>query len=234
MKKIITLFAIVLMPFSSAVAEGAFDGVNLQIGLGAAIVKSEENRIFNNATSGASTIDVSNFNKTNLIGNVTLGYSKKINSDFNMAGNVFYNFGSTNFGSQTSGAGASALTVTSKVKDVGGITLEPGYYFTQQILGYLKFGAAQGNLSTTSSYSGLPSENSNYGNSIGFLWGLGGKYALDKNLFMGAEFYQINFAKKTTTQAPYTEGGSGDVIYPSNTFQPTYNYFGLFAGYRFN
>ena len=75
MKKLLFVLLLSIAPFSSSFAEGAFDGINLQLGLGASMTKSQESQssLFN--AYGTPVNESFTFNKTNLVGSASLGYS---------------------------------------------------------------------------------------------------------------------------------------------------------------
>ena len=233
MKKLFISLLLAVTPFGAAFAEGAFDGVNLQLGLGASMTKSQQNQSAWFAVYGEPYNQSFTFNKTNLVGSVSLGYSYGFSNQLNLAANVFYNASSNNAGSNTQAfSDGSSMTRTMSLKNVMGISLEPGYYFDKNFLGFLKLGIAQASSSQSYSFSdGGSLDSENFGNTNGFLLGLGGKYALTESLYLGAEFYQINFAKKTNNYS----SGAGTIYESSLTIsnQPTYNYGGLTLGYRF-
>jgi len=234
MNKFAKLLAISLFGISSsAFAQGAFDGVNLQLGLGASMTKSQQNQsawflIYEDTLSQSFT-----FNKTNFVGSISLGYSYGFSNQFNLGANVFYNASSNNAGSNTQVfSGGSSMTRTMSLKNVMGISFEPGYYFAKDILGYLKLGVAQASSSQSYSFSdGGTLDPENFGSTNGFLLGFGGKYAISQNFYLGAEFYQINFAKKTNNYT-YSAGNIYESTFTISN-QPTYNYGGLILGYRF-
>jgi len=233
MKKLLFVLLLSIAPFSSSFAEGAFDGINLQLGLGASMTKSQESQssLFN--AYGTPANESFTFNKTNLVGSASLGYSYGFENQFNLAANIFYNASSNNAGSNTQVfSDGSSMTRTMNLKNVMGISLEPGYYFSKDILGYIKIGMAQASSSMSYSFSdGGTVDPENFGNTSGALFGLGGKYALTENLYLGAEIYQINFAKKTNSYR-----NDVGTIYESSfsiSNQPTYNYAGLTLGYHF-
>jgi opacity protein-like surface antigen len=233
MKKLFFILLLSITPFSLAFAEGAFDGVNLQLGLGASMTKSQQsqNLIFDSSAPGpGSSFTV---NKTNLVGSIAVGYSYGFANDINLAANAFYNASSNNVGNNVTGfSDGSTMTRAMNLKNVMGISLEPGYYFSKNILGFIKLGVAQASSSMSYSFSdGGSVDPINFGNTNGFLYGLGGKYAVTENIYLGAELYQINFAKKTYSERGEMGGYGAYTFSVSN--QPTYNYAGLTLGYRF-
>ncbi|MBU3546379.1 outer membrane protein [Polynucleobacter sp. MWH-Jannik1A5] len=233
MKKLFISLLLAVTPFGAAFAEGAFDGVNLQLGLGASMTKSQQsqNLIFDNSDPGPGSSFTAN--KTNFVGSISLGYSYGFANNLNLAANVFYNASSNDVGSNVTGfSDGSTMTRTMNLKNVMGISIEPGYYFSKDILGFLKLGVAQASSSMSYSFSdGGSVDPINFGNTTGFLYGLGGKYAVTQNIYVGAELYQINFSKKTYSERGEM-GGYGPYTF-SVSNQPTYNYAGLTLGYRF-
>lgn len=232
MKKIIVFLAVAVMPFSGVFAAGAFDGINLQLGIGGSMTKSQTDQSAYLEYLG--TYDQSfSFNKTNLVGSVSLGYSYGFSNELNLAANIFYNASSNNAGSNTQVfSDGTSMTRSMTLKNVMGISLEPGYYFSKNFLGFLKLGVAQASSSQSYSFSPPPEDGSsldpeNFGKATGYLLGLGAKYSLTESVYVGAEFYQINFAKKTNNYNYQTV----DTFTISN--QPIYNYGGITLGYRF-
>lgn len=233
MKKLLISLIFAITPLGTVFAEGAFDGVNIQLGLGASMTKSQQNQSAWFQVYGDPIDQSFTFNKTNLVGSASLGYSYGFSNQFNLAANIFYNASSNSAGVNTQRfSDGSSMTRTMSLKNVMGVSLEPGYYFDKNFLGFLKLGYAQASSSQSYSFSdGGTLDPENFGNTNGFLLGLGGKYAFTDNFYLGAEFYQISFAKKTNNYR-YEAG----TIYESSftiSNQPTYNYGGLFIGYRF-
>lgn len=220
MRKLVMAVAIVATSMNTF-AQKAYDGWFGQVGVGAANASSNE------TTDSLSygTLQTSNqnfsFNKTNIAGTVSVGYSKSFDN-LNLAINGFYNLSSSDFGSATNQFGSKRQA---NIKNVYGIVLEPGYYFDKKVLGYLKVGAA-----FADKYVSFPNSsdlaNENFGSSTGMLYGLGLKYELSKNWYAGAELYQISFP----TQSFTTDDGS---MRNSDTFKTKYNYAGFLVGYKF-
>ena len=189
---------------------GAFNGINAQLGLGFAEKSSE----FNYPGGAPDRFDLSD---KGALSNISLGYSYNLNNQFNIAANIFYTLGSNQAGEWRSGG------YKWEIKDVWGISVEPGYYFTNSALGYLKAGYAR--TSSKSLTSGVwAGDDSNFGTSDGFLYGIGFKQLLTNNVYIGMETYQINFSKSKTV---VSEGG-WDVIN-----KPALTYGGIMIGYKF-
>jgi hypothetical protein len=195
---------------SSGNSSGAFNGINAQLGLGFAEKSSE----FNYPVGGPDRFDVSD---KGILSNLSLGYSYHLNNQFNIAANVFYNLGSSQAGEWRSGG------YKWEIKDVWGVSVEPGYYFTNSALAYLKVGYARASSKsiTTGSWAG---DNSDFGTSDGFLYGIGFKQLLTNNIYIGMETYQIDFSKSKTV---VSEGG-----WDTNN-KPALTYGGIMIGYKF-
>lgn len=203
---------------SGAMADGAFDGVNAQIGLGFAsignesTVSNEGNSYINNKTS-----------QPGMLGTIAAGYSYGFNKQFNLGANIFYNFGSDNAGSASLFNGA--VTQQSKVKNLWGISVEPGYYFGDKSLGFVKLGWAMAS-TTQSAFDGDGSVNVNTGTANGFLYGLGFKQLVTDNIYVGIDAYQVTFSSVSSTQ----DWGNGGINFQS---KPNYTFGGINVGYKF-
>jgi hypothetical protein len=141
------------------------------------------------------------------------GYSKSFTNQLNIATSVFSILGSNNAGMYNSSDQKST-------KNIWGISIEPGYNFSENTLAYFKFGWARAD----SSYE---DENTkiNYGKSNGFLYGAGIKQSLIDSLYLGLEAYQISFSNSDIKYDEYWEK------YSKN--KPSVTYAGIIAGYTF-
>lgn len=217
MKKMV-IAGLLVAAASGAMADGAFDGVNTQLGLGFASIGNESTMSWN----GEQFIN----NKTSqpgMLGTIAAGYSYGFNKQFNLGANIFYNFGSDNAGSSSIGNGF--LTQQSKVKNLWGISVEPGYYFGDKSLGFVKLGWAMA--STTQTFSeGGASENVNTGTANGFLYGLGFKQLVTDNIYVGIDAYQVTFSSVSSNQ----DWGGSSVNIQS---KPNYTFGGINVGYKF-
>jgi hypothetical protein len=190
----------------SVFAEAAFDGVNAQLGIGFANLGSENN------WPGYGNYK---YGEKGTLGNISLGYSQKIENQFNIAANIFYAFGS-----DKSGGRPDDHNTIYKTNDIWGIVFEPGYYFSDSSLGFLKLGYARASSEFIDSRS-----RSDYGSSDGFLYGLGFKQNIQDHLYIGAETYQIDFSRSDGIYNSY---------YTSNTSnKPSITYGGISLGYNF-
>jgi Outer membrane protein beta-barrel domain len=194
-----------------ALAQSAFDGINLQLGLGFSSLGNE-------AGFGNSDLVIKT-SQQNTMGSVAVGYSHGFKNKFNLASNVFYNIGSDDAGSISStetGLGANA-TISSKVQNVWGISVEPGYYLSDNSLSFIKLGWVTATAKIDTNQRVL-----NIGNSSGFMYGLGFKHMLVNNLYIGIEAYQASFSSVSSTF-------NGTNI----SSKPNLTYGGLTVGYKF-
>lgn len=96
------------------------------------------------------------------------------------------------------------MTTSSLPKNIWSISIEPGYVFADNSLGYLKLGWAQASsslqLDEVKATLGATTTTVNFGATNGFLYGLGYKHLVNKNVYVGVEFYQILFGSKSKLQ----------------------------------
>ena len=145
------------------------------------------------------------------------------------------NAGKSNNTSGNSDGEAYSNTTSIKVKDTFGVSIEPGYYFANQTLGYLKLGWAQTKVSVSAndydSTSSPPASSFNgSANTQGALYGLGFKQMITKNVYLGVEAYQIQYANKSFSG----QATNGSVISNTTvTVKPTQSFGGVVLGYKF-
>lgn len=216
MKKLIA--GIGIATFSTLLsAQQAFDGFNFQLGVGAT-----QNQIKANNTDDVTLPTNPNINNTttgtSFNGIASIGYSQSFDSfvrGFNLAGNIFYVVGNQSAGAVSNYFANSGLTAVRetlagkyKLQNTWGISLEPGYYFTNNILGYLKFAyvsstlnssfscAASDNLCLTPGGSqGATSSFSTNQTINGIGYGIGGKYQITKNVYGALDFLYVDYTK---------------------------------------
>jgi len=233
MKKLIiasALSAAFVSPAVFAQATG-FTGFYGQVGLGMNSSGSNVNAASPRDPSDQNDIGFSlsgKLGEQNVAGSVALGYNLGLPNGFNIGANVFYNIagdaaGSMGFGVEGADDSVS-LTANNKLKNIWGISVEPGYSFSDNSLGFLKLGWAMADNSWSIGVAGEPSENISFGNNNGFLYGVGYKHLINKNVYVGVEVYQIAFSSKTTTP----DGGA--TVFKST---PNYTYGGIVLGARF-
>lgn len=237
MKKIV-IAGLLAAAATGAMADGAFDGVNAQLGLGFASLGANTSTSYSDTDGGNySSSSSENVAQNGLLGNVALGYSYGLNKQFNLAANIFYNFGSSAAGNANSSASNTNYTENSNfnptLKNIWGISVEPGYYFADKSLGFVKLGWAMASAKASWNYSendagtvNNSSGNVGFGTSNGFLYGLGFKQLLTENIYLGVEAYQVDFSSKTSS----ITGTSGTT---SINAKPKFTYGGINIGYKF-
>ena len=252
MKKLLVAAAVAGL-MGTANAQSAFDGVNVQLGVGMGSIANQLD-YSGGARDSASGQSFGNYSgttslssKANVFGNLSLGYSQSFSGNFNLAANIFYMMGSDNAG-QSSGSDAflnsdtglvetSSNSTKTTLKNMYGIVVEPGYYFAKESLGFLKLGWAQGKVGINQADTDTGSENfpstaySASANTSGFLYGLGFKQMIAKNVYLGVEAYQIQFASKSFSNTQV--GLAGVTTATTYTVKPLVNYAGLTLGYKF-
>jgi hypothetical protein len=220
---------IFLITAASSATAGSFDGPFAQVGAGFAYLGSN---VSVTQTYDTPFTESYKGGETGAMGNVALGYSYELPQSFNIAANVFYNFGSQNAGQYNFGNVGDSYTYQSKLKNIWGVSVEPGYNFGDKSLGFLKLGWASATASVTSSgsdagYSGALPPGTYSGTSNGFLYGLGFKQLLTENIFVGVEAYQVAFS--TVTQS----GSSATFGNVTGSQKPNLTYGGINLGYKF-
>jgi opacity protein-like surface antigen len=223
MKRLILVFGMAMMSVN-ALAQQAFDGFNIQLGIGGA-----QSQVKANSTNDTSLTPEPNINNpttaTSFNGIASIGYSQSFDNlfkGFNLAGNLFYLIGNQSSGSVSNtfntvnpidlGSVTETLGGKYKLQNTWGISIEPGYYFSKDILGYLKFAYVSSTLN--SSFTCNTSDNyclspgGSFGanaafstnkttNGIGY--GIGGKYQITKNIYGALDFMYVDYSKVNQT-----------------------------------
>jgi hypothetical protein len=202
----------------SAFAQQAFDGFNVQLGIG-----GSQNQVKASGTEDLSLDPSPSLNKTtsatSFNGIVSAGYSQSFDSlfkGFNLAGNIFYVIGNQSGGNSSNTVTDTGINVTEtltgsyKLKNTWGISIEPGYYFSKDILGYLKL--AYVSSTATGSFTCTASDSECYNPSSGTFdaasssstitktlngigYGFGGKYQITKNIYGALDFLYVDYSK---------------------------------------
>lgn len=204
-----------------------FTGLYGQAGLG--IATSNMKTTTQTTESNATELETLKYGESNVAGTLALGYNYGFSNGFNLGANVFYNFNNSNAGGASESEGAEVENLNARLKNIWGISVEPGYAFSNQSLGYLKLGWAQASSSLqTTTVTATESTNTtiNFGTTNGFLYGLGYKHLINKNVYVGVEFYQVLFGSKSRSVIE----AESQQQYKSS---PTYTYAGLVLGVKF-
>ena len=227
MKKLIiasALSAAFVSPAVFAQATG-FTGFYGQVGLGMNSSGSNVNIASPAQPEGDEALFLSGkLGQQNVAGNVALGYNLGLSNGFNIGANVFYNIAGDAAGSLNVGDGVDGLTANNRLKNIWGISVEPGYSFSDSSLGFVKLGWAMADNSWRISGGDGGTETIGFGNSSGFLYGVGYKHLINKNVYVGVEVYQVAFSSKSKS----FDGGNTTL-----SSKPTYTYGGIVLGARF-
>ena len=228
MKRI--LIAAAISAISGTAAAGAFDGPFVQVGIGGAATESSNsyttngvyNTVLGNIPSGST-------NSGSFLGQVLGGYSQSIDQ-FNLAANIFYMIGNQDAGSQTYNTQYMTVPVsvsnTVKLENTWGISVEPGYYVTDNTLGYLKFSWFNSTLKSSPSISALgATDTGNYSSNInGAGFGIGAKQMFTSNLYGYLEYQYVTYGSTSFNIA----NGGGSI-----SAKPSQNYGMVGIGYKF-
>jgi hypothetical protein len=218
MKKII-LAAVLVASATNVLAEGAFDGPYVQLGVG--MVSNTTKADLGLAGEIISPNDLSlissDLSNDGAMGQILVGYSRNVSGKFNLAANAFYNFGNNKSGTLSVVEGVARLDA--KLKNVWGISIEPGFYFSDNTLGYVKLGYQEGdiklngNLDTSNIDLPVP-DLTGYANTKSkggaFLYGFGIKHLLTPNIYIGADVTRADYSNERLSGS----FGSGDFNAP--------------------
>lgn len=202
-----------IMAIAATVANaGAFDGPFVQLGIGGVGTQNKISYKGETATVlnfvGEPTDDATN--GTSFAGRFDAGWSQSFDK-FNLAGGLFYVIGNQNSGSNpfsmtcTNGSDTATISASQsfKLKNTWGINLEPGYYFTDKTLGYLKFSwfnstvsansnvSASYTLNNTSASIAVSSATQNAVSGTGF--GFGAKQMFTNNLYGYVDYQYVAY-----------------------------------------
>lgn len=242
----ITGSALCVLFAHSAHAEKSFDGMNVQLGAGLSYTHVNASGTQDNSWEG-SPLDLNGSSSASRFnGLFSLGYSKSIES-INVAANVFYVIGNQSGGGKSSsdsynvsipdvytGNLSENLSSTYQLKNTWGISLEPGYYFSEKALGYLKLAYVNSSLKSTlncnasdgycNNTSATSSKNVN-----GFGYGLGAKYAFTQNVYGAVDLMGITYGSVSTSYNWFPDGEYQNAA----SFRPTQFLGFISLGYRF-
>lgn len=235
-----------LCAVGSANADMVFDGVNAQLGAGISGTWINASGTQDNTWDGDSlnlngTSSAARFN-----GLASLGYSKSFDS-FNLAANVFYVIGNQSANGKSSsdsytisipdvytGSVSENISSSYKLKNTWGISVEPGYYFSNKFLGFLKLAyvnsSLQSSLFCNSSDQYCANNTASANKSInGFGYGVGGKYAITENIYGAIDLMGVNYGSVSQSYNWFP-----DAEFKNNAnFKPTQFLGFVSIGYKF-
>ena len=188
-----------LIALSSTAFAGGFDGPSLQAGIS---LSAAQTALRNYSPDGKVADNAA-------VGNLSLNYSKSYGK-FNLGGGVFAMLGTQNSGSlqsfaEDSGTGDAFVGGTGglwsdrfELKNVWGISVEPGLNLSESTLVYAKFSYVRAKGTNAYNY---PQEAAPLGsasrNHSGMGIGAGVKFKLSDNLYGMVEVEQVNFNSKS-------------------------------------
>lgn len=246
MKKISLCCALMWLLPMTAFADMPFDGVNAQIGAGLSYTNLNASGTQDQSWDGTALDLNGSSNATRFNGLVSLGYSKAVES-FNLAANVFYIIGNQSAGGKSNsdsytisipdvytGTLSENLSSNYKPKNTWGISVEPGYYFSNKILGYVKLAyvnsSLQSNLYCNASDQYCANNTASATKSLnGFGYGLGGKYAITENVYGAIDLMGVTYGGVTQSYNWFPDSE----LQNNANFKPTQFLGFLSLGYRF-
>lgn len=235
MKKIILASALAALA-GSALAGGAFDGPFVQLGIGGSATSTKTSGI--TADNSAVSLDGTS-TQGSVNGLVTAGYSKDFGAfneslkGFNLAANLFYVIGEQKAGNPSSGGldgwgDTRGLSGNYKLQNTWGISVEPGWNFTESTLGFVKLAWVNTYSKTTINYSnsdGNPGGNGSqtFSKTLnGFGYGIGLKQLITKEIYAGVDLMGVTYNSNK-----YSEEGL------NASFKPTQFMGFVSVGYKF-
>lgn len=218
-KKIVAAASIALVASSSFA--GAFDGPYVQLGIGGANTSSSVSNTANidddsdlnqeDRFGSFGSID-GNISQGSFNGILSAGYSKSIaDTRFNLAANLFYVIGNQKAGSKSSyttfntnqGTEDYSQSGNFKLQNTWGISVEPGWNFTESTLGYFKLAWVNSDYKASIAESGSLVDDpgtSNYSKQVnGFGYGIGMKHLLTENVFLGVDVLGVSYQSMKQT-----------------------------------
>lgn len=227
-------------------AERAFDGVNVQLGAGLSYTNLDASGTDDRSWDGSPLNLNGSSSATRFNGLVSLGYSKSIES-FNLAANVFYVIGNQSAGGKSNansytvsipdiytGTVSESLSSSYRLKNTWGIAVEPGYYFNDKVLGFLKLAyvnsSLQSSLSCQASDGFCNNATASANQTLnGFGYGLGAKYAFTQNVYAAVDVMGVSYRSVKTNYNWFSDSDYQN----SASFKPTQFLGFVSLGYRF-
>ncbi|MDQ7988850.1 MAG: hypothetical protein REI09_04365 [Candidatus Dactylopiibacterium sp.] len=182
--------ALTTLLVSSPVLADAFTGIYVQGLLGGG-------RSSTNVRGTASDFD-GDYTQNQMLGQIAAGGSQSYGR-FSLAVGAFYTVGEQKSGKKTYADAFGSLDANVKLKNVMGITVEPGFYVSPTALVYAKLGyaATTAGVKLTQVTTGGGSRTFNEeGDYNGFLLGAGMKLRFNERLYGVAEVQQVSYNRK--------------------------------------
>jgi len=170
-----------ILPIASQAADANFTGPTI----GARVSYVDNDVDYSGFLAGRSSSD----NDTAF--DLSAGYGFNLGKDWVLNVGASYTLNDTDFGTVNYVDGGNQ-TVTAKLKNHWSLSIEPGYRFAPQWLGFvsLSYHNAEGEYRDSQLGTGTVDTN-------GFGYGLGLSYAYNRNVEVGVELKQIDFSRET-------------------------------------
>lgn len=211
MKKQLLVIGFALLSTVSKASD--FDGVNVQLGVGG----SGSSSTVQGFTGMNSEMNYNNrSSQGNINGFVSAGYSIEVPQarGLNLAANVFYVIGNQNAGNGGNGAVFNdgfqniyeSFSSSRTLKNTYGISVEPGFNFTPNTLGYFKLAWVNSQQNMIATYTiGDGQSSFNQTRTVnGFGYGVGLKQMLTGNIYLAIDAIGVSYSS-----ASY--GGNGSI-----------------------
>lgn len=202
------LFIAAVAVASTTAFAGGFDGPFVQLGIGGAGTSSKVSgsNIVNDDTGATLTSLDGTHSQGSFNGLVSAGYSQSIGSaGFNLGANLFYLIGNQNAGNATSNWSQAGYSLSQngslKLENTWGISVEPGWNFTESTLGFVKLAWVNSSYKSNLGYS-FTTPNNSYDDSAsasgskninGFGYGIGVKQMLTSNIYAGIDVMGVSY-----------------------------------------
>ena len=198
MNKLILLLALsALVNTSQTLAEensSTFSGPYMSVGAGYQhnLIDNENVR----ATTGSPSFNQPSASNHDIFGQIQAGYGRDFFEKYNISVGLFYDFG----GSKVNDIKATFYQdiVKQRLENTAGIFIAPGYYINKETLVFVKAGYVHADKEYVR-FKQTPNININLDDSVdGYLWGVGVKHMVSKNIFVGADLTKFSYGTSSS------------------------------------
>jgi len=145
--------------------------------------------------TGSPSYDQPNSSNKDFLGRIQAGYGRDFSEKFNVSLGVFYDIG----GNKVDDIKATFYqdNVEQSIKNTAGVFIAPGFYVNKKTLVFVKAGYVRADKEYVRPQA--PNSNINLSDSVGgYLWGVGVKYLVSKNVFIGADFTRYTYGSSSS------------------------------------
>lgn len=193
MKKYAVLIALVAAMLPSLTlaqgGAGSFSGPYVAVGGGYLDSRIHDQNV--RTVDGVFSFDQPNTSDRKAFGQLSVGYGFDLGASMNLAVGAFYNPGSHRLDDIRATFYGDA--VEQSIRSARGLYVAPGYYVTERALVFVKAGYVR----ATQEYDRASRAVSVNKAVDGALWGIGLKYLLGDNVFVGLELTRIKYGKNS-------------------------------------